>query len=75
VKLPAWVGTRSPDDVARAVVRGIETGKAEIDVAPLSLRLGALASGLAPETSARVQRRLGSQGIARSISREQREKR
>jgi uncharacterized protein len=75
VKLPAWVGTRTSDDVARAVVRGIETEKVEIDVAPLSLRLGALASGLAPETSARVQRRLGSQGIARSISREQREKR
>jgi uncharacterized protein len=75
VELPPWVGTRSTDDVARAVVRGIETGRAEIDVAPLSLRLGALASALAPETSARVQRRLGSQAIARAISREQRAKR
>jgi uncharacterized protein len=75
IKLPPWVGTRSPDDVARAVVRGIETGRGEIDVAPLSLRLGVLVSALVPETSARVQRRLGSQGIARAISREQREKR
>jgi hypothetical protein len=75
VELPPWVGTRSPDDVARAVVRGIETGRGEIDVAPLSLRLGVLVSALVPETSARVQRRLGSQGIARAISREQREKR
>jgi short-subunit dehydrogenase len=75
VELPPWVGTRRPDDVAQAVVRGIESGKAEIDVAPLSLRLGAFVSTLAPETSARVQRRLGSQGIARAISREQREKR
>jgi uncharacterized protein len=75
VKLPAWVGTRTPNDVARAVVRGIETGRGEIDVAPLSLRLGVLASALAPETSARVQRLLGSQGIARAISREQRAKR
>jgi short-subunit dehydrogenase len=75
VKLPPWVGTRRPDDVAQAIVRGIETGRAEIDVAPLALRLGALASALAPETVARAQRALGSQGIARSISREQREKR
>jgi uncharacterized protein len=75
VELPPWVGTRSSDDVAQAVVRGIETGRGEIDVAPLPLRLGTLASTLAPETSARVQRRLGSQAIARAIAREQREKR
>jgi short-subunit dehydrogenase len=75
VKLPPGVGTRTPDDVARAVVRGIQTGRAEIDVAPLALRLGALASGLAPETLARVQRRLGSHGTARTISSRQRGKR
>ena len=75
VELPSWVGTRTPDDVARAVVRGIESGKAEIDVAPLSLRLGALASVLAPETAARLQRRLGSKAIAEAIAREQRAKR
>jgi short-subunit dehydrogenase len=75
VRLPPWVGTRSPDDVAQAVVRGIETGRGEIDVAPLSLRVGAFVSALAPEASARVQRKLGSQGIARAISREQRGKR
>jgi uncharacterized protein len=75
VKLPPWVGTRTADDVAQAVVRGIETGRAEIDVAPLALRLGALVSAVAPGTVARAQRRLGSQGIARAISREQRGKR
>jgi uncharacterized protein len=75
VKLPPWVGTRTPDDVAWAVVRGIETGRGEIDVAPLQLRLGVLVSTLAPETSARVQRRLGSRGIAGAISRQQRGKR
>jgi uncharacterized protein len=74
-KLPPGVGTRTPDDVARAVVRGIQTGRAEIDVAPLALRLGAFASGLAPETSAWVQRRLGSHGVARTISSRQRGKR
>jgi uncharacterized protein len=75
VKLPPWVGTRKPHDVAEAVVRGIETGRAEIDVAPISLRLGVLASAVAPGTAARAQRRLGSQGIASAISREQRGKR
>jgi short-subunit dehydrogenase len=75
VELPRWVGTRSAEDVGRAVVRGIETGRAEIDVAPLSLRAGALASALAPATAARLQRRLGSEEIARAIARGQRAKR
>jgi uncharacterized protein len=75
VDLPPWVGTRTPDDVARAVVRGIEENRAEIDVAPLSLRLGAVASALAPGTAARLQRRLGSETIAEEIARAQRGKR
>ena len=40
VRLPRWVGTRTPEQVADAVVRGIEGDRAEIDVAPLSLRAG-----------------------------------
>jgi uncharacterized protein len=75
VDLPPWVGTRTPEDVARAVVRGIEENRAEIDVAPLSLRLGAVASALAPGTAARLQRRLGSEAIAEEIARAQRGKR
>ena len=75
VDLPPWVGTRTPDDVARAVVRGIEENRAEIDVAPLPLRLGAVASALAPGTAAWLQRRLGSEAIAEEIARAQRQKR
>jgi uncharacterized protein len=75
VDLPPWVGTRTPGDVARAVVRGIEEDRAEIDVAPLSLRLGAVASALAPGTAARLQRRLGSEAIAEEFARTQRGKR
>jgi uncharacterized protein len=75
VDLPPWVGTRTPDDVARAVVRGIEQNRAEIDVAPLGLRLGAVASALAPGTAARLQRRLGSEAIAEEIARAQQGKR
>jgi short-subunit dehydrogenase len=75
VDLPPWVGTRTPDDVARAVVLGIEENTAEIDVAPLPLRLGAVVSALAPGTAARLQRRLGSDAIAEEIARAQRGKR
>ena len=65
------------DEVAgvAAVVKGIERERAEIDVAPLSLRAGALLSGLAPVTSARIQRRLGSAQIARAMAEGQRGKR
>jgi len=75
VRLPRGVGTRSPEQVAAAVVKGIERERAEIDVAPLSLRAGALLSGLAPVTSARIQRRLGSAQIARAMAEGQRGKR
>jgi uncharacterized protein len=75
VELPRWVGTSTPDEVAAAVVRGIENDRAEIDVAPLGLRAGALIGSLAPVTAARVQRRLGSARIARAMSEGQRDKR
>ena len=44
-KLPPGVGTKTPEDVARAVVRAIESDRAEIDVAPLALRAGAAFAG------------------------------
>ena len=75
VRLPRWVGTRTPGAVADAVVRGIEQGRAEIDVAPLSLRAGALAGSLAPTTFARLQRRLGSARLSDAIAAGQRPKR
>jgi short-subunit dehydrogenase len=75
VSLPKGVGTRSPDQVAAAVVAGIERDKAEIDVAPLSLRAGALLSGLAPITAARLQRKLGSARLSHAIAQGQRPKR
>jgi short-subunit dehydrogenase len=75
VRLPRWVGTRRPDQVAEAVIRGIERERAEIDVAPLSLRAGAFAGSLAPATFARIQRRLGSARLSRAIAEGQRPKR
>ena len=75
VRLPLWVGTRTPEQVAAAVVRGIEHERAELDVAPLGLRIGTRIAGLAPITAARVQRRLGSERIADALAEAQRGKR
>jgi short-subunit dehydrogenase len=75
VALPRGVGTRTPDDVAAGVLRAIEQNRAEVDVAPLSLRLGAIVSGVAPQLSADVSRRLGNQKITEELAAGQREKR
>jgi short-subunit dehydrogenase len=75
VPLRRGVGTRRPDQVADAVVRGIEQGRAEIDVAPLGLRAGVLLSAVAPVTAARIQRKLGSAQLAHAIAEGQRPKR
>ncbi len=75
VKLPPWVGTRTPEQVAAAVISGIERERAEVDVAPLGLRLGTRIAELAPVTAARVQRRLGSERIADALAEAQRDKR
>lgn len=60
VELPRGVGTRSPEDVAAAVLKAVERNRAELDVAPLSLRLGASFAGLAPGLAAELSRRAGS---------------
>lgn len=75
VKLPPGVGTSSPEDVARGVLSAIERNRAEVDVAPLALRLGATFAGVAPELSSKVARRLGSESIAREMEAGQRAKR
>jgi uncharacterized protein len=67
-KLPSGVGTRSPEDVARAVVNAIERNRGEVDVAPVAMRLGAVFGGLAPEAAAKVTRRIGGDDIARQIA-------
>jgi uncharacterized protein len=75
VELPTGVGTASPEDVARATVQAIERNRAEIDVAPLPVRVGAAFAGLAPDLSARVGRKLGSDEISRQMHAGQRDKR
>ncbi len=75
VKLPPGVGTRSPDDVARAVVQAIERDRGEVDVASVAQRGGAAISALAPDVAAGVVRRLGGPEIARKMEQALRDKR
>ncbi|MBA3808976.1 MAG: SDR family NAD(P)-dependent oxidoreductase [Solirubrobacterales bacterium] len=75
VKLPPGVGTRAPEDVAKAVVTAIEHNRGEIDVAPLALRASTTFAGMAPELAARIARKLGSDDITRQMHAGQREKR
>lgn len=75
VVLPKGVGSATPEDVAAAVVKGIESDRAELDVAPFSLRLGSAFSQLAPQLSATVSRRLGADQISADIAAGQSDKR
>ena len=74
-KLPRYVGTKTATQVAGAVVRGIERNRAELDVAPVSMRVGAALNGMAPGTFAALQRRLGSHELSASVAEGQRDKR
>lgn len=74
-KLPRGVGTRTPEQVAEGVIRGVERGRPEVDVAPLGLRLGAIAAGVAPGIVGAAQRRLGGDDVAEQLARGQRHKR
>ncbi len=74
-KLPPGVGTRSPRDVARAVAEAIERNRGEVDVAPLSLRVGAIFGGVAPGIAAVVTRKTGGDDLAVSIATGNRDKR
>lgn len=73
--LPPGVGTRSPEDVARAVVGAIERDRGEVDVAPLPLRAGVMFAGIAPGVAAEFQRRMGADKVTEKLAAEQREKR
>ncbi len=75
ITLPRGVGTRTPEQVAAAVIRVIEDDRAELDVAPLPLRLGASFASVAPAVAASVSRRVGSDKVAAKLARGQVDKR
>jgi short-subunit dehydrogenase len=75
VQLPRGIGTRTPQHVADAVIEAVEHNRAEVDVAPLGLRLGAAFAGLAPGIAASVSRKMGSDRVASKLATGQRNKR
>jgi short-subunit dehydrogenase len=75
VTLPRGLGTHTSGDVARAVSRAIERDLAEVDVAPLSFRLGARFAGVAPVLAARMARMGGGDRLTQALSEAQRDKR
>ncbi len=74
-KLPPGMGTVAPDAVADAVVSAIERNRGEIDVAPVGVRVGAVAARLAPDLANSVSRRLGGKRVAEEHVAMQRDKR
>ncbi len=74
-KLPPGIGTRSPEDVAAAVLEAVSRNRAEVVVAPLGLRLGADLASLAPALAAGLQRIAGGARVARRVSEGQLRKR
>ena len=67
--LPWGVGTVTPHAVAQAVIKAIRRDRAEVVVAPLSLRAGAFLGALAPGPAAAVQARFGARLSARMVGR------
>ncbi len=67
-KLPPGVGTRTPEQVAAAVLRAVERDRAELTVAPFSMRIGSDIASVAPSLSAAFQRIAGGAKVARAVS-------
>jgi short-subunit dehydrogenase len=66
--LPSGIGVRTPEDVADAVIRAVERNRAELEVAPIGLRLGAALASLVPGPAAAVSQRLGGDKVARALA-------
>jgi short-subunit dehydrogenase len=75
VTLPRGAGTRSPEDVGRAVVRAVREDPAEITVAAFEQAFGALVAGISHPLVASLQRMLGGQKVAAEIAAAQAHKR
>ncbi len=67
-RLPPGVGTKSPEDVAAATIEAIQRDRAEVLVAPLGLRFGALVASVAPGFASRAQRLAGGHRVAANIA-------
>lgn len=75
VKLPPGAGTRSPDDVAKALVRAVQENPAEIDVAAIEQTVGAWVAHFAPDLVASITRKTDGERMSREMSAAQKHKR
>jgi short-subunit dehydrogenase len=75
VKLPPGIGTRTSEDVATAVISAVARNRAEVEVAPATLRIGATVAGAAPALAATGQRLLGGRKLASELATGQKSKR
>jgi short-subunit dehydrogenase len=75
LKPPAGAGTRSPEDVAKAVLRAIAKNPREIDVAGLVPRSGGWLLGIAPGLVSALQRRAGGDKTTAELAEAQKVKR
>ncbi len=75
VTLPRGAGTRSPEDVAKAVMRAVKTNPAEIDVAAFEQVFGGYAFGVAPGLVSWIMRKTGGEEVAGRIIEAQKHKR
>ncbi|MCD6728110.1 MAG: SDR family NAD(P)-dependent oxidoreductase [Solirubrobacteraceae bacterium] len=74
-QLPSLVGTSSPGDVAAAVLDAIVRNRGEVDVAPLSMRVGVKLAELAPGLASSAARRFGGPRLASQLASGQADKR
>ena len=75
VKLPSYVKTNTPEEVADGVLQAIERNRGEVDVAPAPMRLSAKLAAVAPATAAALGRRLGAGDLAEQMGAAQADKR
>lgn len=75
VKAPTGFGTRTPEQVARAVVDAIAKNPAEVLVAPVVDKLGARLGSVAPNLASRLQRLGLLGGVGAQMAAEQQHKR
>jgi len=68
VRLPRYVATRSPEQVAGGVLRAIEQNRAEVTVAPALLRVSTTFASLLPQLASSLSRRLGGEKLAIEIA-------
>jgi short-subunit dehydrogenase len=69
VALPRGLSTRTPEQVADAIVRAILENRGEVEVAALTMRLGADIANLAPGLAARASRVIGGERLALELER------